>query len=762
MKTVKMVKEVKKVQQLRWLSAATSLTSLTFLTFLTLLPPAYAVKTERWELKTPADFMRGKLSRLTLTSDGELRLGYGSNRLGEFAKEIWCSTVARDGTIYFGTGSPADIYSVGADNQPLKLFETDAIAVTALAIDAKGNLYAATMAEGKIFKIPPGKDRQGTEFCRLPAPYVWALAVDKQDNLLAGTGPDGKIYRISADGKSEEWYAAEDSNILCLAWDADGALLAGGSDRGLLYRITDKGKAVVLHEFGEDEVKSIIVKGRDLYLGVNKQKVRRPRVPAARRPSAAEFEDLTQRLMGQFGARGMVDTTQRARETPPEARLANLLSGVLYVRNADGRIDRLATWDNESVLDMGIDAEGGVLLAMAGAGRVYRVPDSQRWELLFDFDEQQALTLAVRHGRLAFVGTGNVGSGYSIDSKKARDGEFTSEVRDCRFLTTWGNISRMGAGTVTISTRTGNTALPDSTWSAWSDPISAESGKVGSPRARFIQVRAQLSSASDPVLQTLNLYYQIQNQKPEVSSVTVGDARKPVPDRPRTDLPTDDKPATPDSAATDPAAAAAAVAAAAAAPPPAERKPEEFRPKPATTIKKITWRATDKDGDALVYRLFYESQGEDLWIAVPLDKPLKKTDHSWDTESIPDGWYRMKVVASDEESNPVGQSLTDDKASDLFKIDNRRPEIVGLSFEPAASTLSGIARDNLSLIRFLEYSVDGGDWKVFAPKDGVFDGREEPFEVKVEPLAAGPHSIAVRATDEEGNVGVEKLSVRTK
>jgi len=29
-------------------------------------------------------------------------------------------------------------------------------------------------------------------------------------------------------------------------------------------------------------------------------------------------------------------------------------------------------------------------------------------------------------------------------------------------------------------------------------------------------------------------------------------------------------------------------------------------------------------------------------------------------------------------------------------------------------------------------------------------------------LASGPHSIAVRATDEEGNVGVEKVSVRIK
>src|SRR6266850_3958449 len=97
---------------------------------------AYAVKTERWELNSPQDFMSGKLQRLIVTRDGELRLGYGSTKLGEFAKEIWCSAVGRDGTIYFGTGSPADVYALGKDGKTTKLFEADSIAVTALTLDS--------------------------------------------------------------------------------------------------------------------------------------------------------------------------------------------------------------------------------------------------------------------------------------------------------------------------------------------------------------------------------------------------------------------------------------------------------------------------------------------------------------------------------------------------------------------------------------------------------------------------------------------------
>ncbi len=760
MKTVKTVKTVKNSR--RYLcSHKRRLRLLTVLSILTVLTPipSFAVKTERWESNSAQDFMRGKLQRLIVTSDGELRLGYGSTKLGEFAKEIWCSAVGHDGTIYFGTGSPADVYALGKDGKTARLFEADSIAVTALAFDSRGNLYAATMPEGKIYKVATGgkatEVKPDEPLCKLRAPYVWSLIVDKQDRLFAGTGPDGKVFRIGADGKAEEWYTAEDANILSLAFDADGSLLAGGSERGLLYRITDKGKGIVLHEFAEDEVKALAVSGNEVYVGVNKQKVRRPRGAAGRRPSAGEFEELTQRLTGQFGAAMTAAVAGRERETPPEARLANLLAGTLYVRHADGRVDRLANWDDESILDVKVDGDGAVLMGMSGKGRVYRVRNSQSWELLFDLDEQQALTLAVRDGKLAFVGTGNIGDAYAIDAPKAREGESTSEVRDCRFLTTWGNLSWMGHGAISVATRTGNTALPDSTWSDWSEPVKVSPGKVTSPRGRFIQLRAQLAGSPDPVLQSLSLYYQMQNQKPEVSSVEVGEKPKKSPtEKPKTGSGAEEKSESSEAGGGELPVAAAIQRAA------GESKPEEAPLKVASPIKQIHWTASDKDGDTLVYRLFYQADGDDAWVAAFLDKPLKKTEYPWNTESIPDGWYRIQVVASDEESNPAGEALTDEKISDLVKVDNTRPQVLQISYDAASGVLKGVARDNLSLIRYLEYSVDGGEWKFFAPKDGVFDDREEAFEVKVGPLAAGAHFIAVRATDEEGNIGVEKTSVR--
>ncbi len=372
---------------------------------------------------------------------------------------------------------------------------------------------------------------------------------------------------------------------------------------------------------------------------------------------------------------------------------------------------------------------------MAGQGRVYRVTSSQRWELLFDFEESHAHTLATHGGQLAFVGTGNAGVAYLISGQPAARGEYTSEVFDAKFLTSWGNASGIGSAGVTMVTRSGNTALPDATWSVWSESLTESPAKVASPRGRYLQARLTLTDGAAAHVKSFQVHYLVLNQKPIVTSLRVDGADK-KPAKPRLpDSKTDD-----DEETTD------------------ETPAPKSAPKPASTVKQLMWQATDKDGDKLVYRLFYRAWGDEQWIAVPLDKPLAKTSHAWETDSIPDGWYRLKVVASDEESNPVGAALTDEKISDLVKVDNRRPDVADLNF--AAGAVTGVARDNLSLIVTLEYSVNGGDWKPFAPADGIFDAPSEPFTVTIPDLPAPPSTIAVRATDEQGNIGVEQIVVK--
>ena len=62
-----------------------------------------------------------------------------------------------------------------------------------------------------------------------------------------------------------------------------------------------------------------------------------------------------------------------------------------------------------------------------------------------------------------------------------------------------------------------------------------------------------------------------------------------------------------------------------------------------------------------------------------------------------------------------------------------------------------------------EYSVDSAkDWQAFLPSDTIWDSPEETASFTAAGLPAGPHQIAVRATDSAGNVAYENVYVTVK
>ena len=74
--------------------------------------------------------------------------------------------------------------------------------------------------------------------------------------------------------------------------------------------------------------------------------------------------------------------------------------------------------------------------------------------------------------------------------------------------------------------------------------------------------------------------------------------------------------------------------------------------------------------------------------------------------------------------------------------------------------MRAVARDDSSLIRKAEYSVDGGTWQDIHPTDGINDEKEESYEVSLDGLTPpGPHVVVVRATDLLGNVATARVDV---
>src|SRR5262249_31500040 len=98
------------------------------------------------------------------------------------------------------------------------------------------------------------------------------------------------------------------------------------------------------------------------------------------------------------------------------------------------------------------------------------------------------------------AGTSNPGKVFALSSGRRATGPYESDVRDAGTVGAWGAIRWRATGRpgeVEISTRSGNTATPDQTWSPWSRAYATASGdKITSPNARYLQWRAVLKSGS--------------------------------------------------------------------------------------------------------------------------------------------------------------------------------------------------------------------------------------------------------------------------
>jgi hypothetical protein len=104
----------------------------------------------------------------------------------------------------------------------------------------------------------------------------------------------------------------------------------------------------------------------------------------------------------------------------------------------------------------------------------------------------------------------------------ATSGTYESSVKDAGDRrAVWGTLNSVvdtPAGTaVVLQTRSGNTAIPDASWSAY-QPLGA-GGRVTSPSARYIQYRALLSTADDrvtPSLDRVDLIYDVDRSGPNI------------------------------------------------------------------------------------------------------------------------------------------------------------------------------------------------------------------------------------------------------
>jgi len=716
--------------------------------------PLFAVTPQFWEIRTYDDFRRGKLSNLSLTSDDELILAPRFDTVFNTEQTlIWSVVADSKGNVYLGTGHDGKVFKVDNTGKGALLVDLAELDVLALAVDSKDVLYAGTAPDGKVYKIENGTAK---EFFDPKTKYIWSLVFDKQGRLLVGTGDKGVIYRVTPDGQGSPFYDTEETHIISMAIDRDGNLIAGGDPKGYVYRISPEGKAFVLYDSGMREIHSVAVApngtiyaaamsgesavpGASSATPVTSSGSSQPSITVTVNAAPAQEIQVVEPLEPVSA-----DTPRSQSRRPPGD--GNAQSAVLEIL-PDGVVNTIWRSRDEMVFSV-LPRDGKLLFSTGAKGRIYSLDGPKNTTLLLESTEEQTTRLLTVGDRL-YATSANIGKLFRIGDAIAPSGTYESNVKDTDSVSSWGKLSwKAGSGdNIQVSTRTGNTSTPDKTWSDWQ--LLADDGAITSPKARFIQWKAELKSDRNrsPRVGSVKVPFLQQNFRPEVTNVELLPSGVLLQKQP---LNTGNN-----FNPNDPATIRANVRAGQPRilPLPPRRVPQRG-------AQSFQWTATDKNQDTLNYDIYYRADNDRAWKLLKRD--LEDNFYTISSDTLPDGTYVVRVVANDQPSNPPELALRGEMESRPFIIDNT-PPVVTMTLERIEGRRARIAieaADQTSTLTQAEVALDTGDWRPIFPKDGIIDSKSESFSYVSGDLTSGEHVFAFRVYDQNDNAGMGKLVVR--
>jgi hypothetical protein len=680
--------------------------------------PADAVVTSTWTVETYQQFDEGDATSAFITSLGEIKPGWDTDRVPLEGDAAWSALRLADGTVLVGSDTGGAIYKVG-EKKAEKLGTIDgAIAVVALAQGSDKAVYAGTMPGKAVWKVDvkTGKATQLAEIKGIET--VWSLTVSG-GAVYAGTGPDGKLFKVSK-GSAKEVFATEDKRITAMTTTKDGAVWFGTSDRALVFRYDPAdGKTRAMGDFAGNEITAIAPVGGGVVVAANE--LQDPPVVGAKSDSQVQDAEDPNAPKGEPAKMPDAGTKPGAdKDTPAVLDLgrkgARKGKGALFRVGDDARLEQLHALTATYFTSIAVDPEGQIYAGAADKGRVYLVAADDSVATAFDVDERAVSQLFWDGKKLAFT-TDDKAAFYRVTGK-ASQAKYVSKVFDVGGSAKFGKLTWQASGKLEVETRSGNTAQPGPGWSEWAEPGSigklgggTTGGKIGSPSGRYLQFRVAFKD-DDASLRRVIAYYVPQNNASKIEEVTIEPAGR------------ESSPTLKDSAS-----------------------------RPRNPTAKVRWKVDNPDGDDTTYIVSVRRDGEANWRQlVQDDQPLTATTYDWNTETFQDGWYRVQVTSSDAAANSPDRAMTSTATSALFSVDNTKPELDGLNVSyPKASAK---ATDAINVIVEMAFSVDDGPWQLGTTADGIFDDLSETVSVQMPSgLDKGTHTLAIRVADAAGNVG---------
>lgn len=742
-----------------------------------LLPAAVrAEHTRYWREADFSQFVKGTAHGVAIRSDGTIA---PAPKFDLFADPslayIWALRMDSRGRLYAAGGPNAKVLRFDDAGKSTTVFQSSELAAQAIALDSKDNLFVGTSPDGKVYRVTP--DGTKSVFFDPKTKYIWALAFDSHGNLFVGTGDNGKIFVVAPDGKGQLFYQSADSHARSLAFDSKGDLLIGTDPHGLILRVTVErktsralpaaGAPFVIYEMDKQEVTSMAQDADgNLYASAIGEKTHIPNlsplVPNVYPPVVTPTSTAQTTIVLSDSGQAQPGAAPAMLPTYPMLVPAG---GSQVVKIApDGSPKTVWTSTSDLVFTLAISPTGRLLLGTGDDGSVIEMEGQDAYSNIAKTASEQVTGLVTSPGGKVFVATANPGKLFAMGPGLEPNGSFESDAFDANIFSRWGRITWWGDGAangkVEFYLRCGNTSNPDKNWRAWTGPYKNSAGEdTHCPASRFAQFKAVFPNPTQehtPDVSWVSVAYLPKNVAPVIDDIAVQDPGIRIAgfSSQSTGGPTPVQLRMPNSQGDSPSA------------PPMNAEAGSSSSKPQTALQgyknkgfqSVIWNAHDANDDDLIYTLYYRAEGEQAWHV--LKDKLTDNYYSWDTTSMPDGAYYLKVRASDAPSNPANDALTSDRVSDRWVVANTPPRIEHLL---AGSGLlnTRASFDAVSAygpIADAQYSIDAGPWQTIFPVGQLSDAPKESYYIEVPGLTNGEHTIAVQVTDRFDNTAAAKTS----
>ncbi len=627
--------------------------------------------------------------------------------------------------------------------------------------DAKGSLYVGTSPDGKVYRVSASGEK--SVFFDPKTKYIWDLAFGSDGILYVATGDKGQVFAVSPDGKSELFYNSDEAHIRVLAFDPHGNLVVGTEPSGRVLRVTraannaarkdkDAGAAegFVLYETSKREITSLAVApDGNIYVAAIGEK---------QRTSAQGGTTIITTSQGvtTITGGGAIGGNQQQNPTP-FVPFPPLLSSSIYRISSDGAPEELWSSRDDVVYALALNSDGRLLAGTGNNGALLAIDGRGVFAQLAKAGSAQITGITRNANGKIFLCTANPGKVFSVGPEYEPEGTYESRSFDAQLFSQWGRLEwwspppATSAKTAASSSeprleffvRSGNTEDPGKEWSRWFGPYSKPGTSAECPPARFAQWKAVIHDGRPgDGIDWVSLAYLPRNVAPVIDAIAVQDPGVRVQSTnviqsgqqpsvnlkmPQTSNPT------------------GVVISQSVSPARFEQPPQGFNQR---GYQSVLWSAHDDNDDDLRFAVYYRGENETQWKL--LKDKLDQKFYSWDSH-FP---ARRRVLLEDRRERRAVESsrrLPEHGARERalrgrqYAAGDRPPGSLCRCGRAGAPCFTGgaakfTARDATSSIERAQYSLDGGDWILVAPKGGINDAPEERYEFALPDLPRGEHS----------------------